>query len=124
MRNRVGATAWCVLESIACEAPPGREIVEADCTSRRLSTRLGLSKDSAARALGRLAEAGIVERTDHRDPRSGRFESSIYVIDFAAAGLVIEAVSSAPDTATSDSRLGTPSPSPAEQSDSQLSLLR
>ncbi len=62
MRTRVGATAWCVLESLAAAAPPGREIVEMDCTSRRLGARLGLSKDSAARALRRLTEAGIVER--------------------------------------------------------------
>ncbi len=124
MRTRVGATAWCVLESLAAAAPPGREIVEMDCTSRRLGARLGLSKDSAARALRRLTEAGIVERTDYRDPRSGRFDPSIYVIDFAAAGLAIEAVSSPPDTATSDFRLGPPTAVPADRSDSRLSLLR
>jgi DNA-binding transcriptional ArsR family regulator len=123
VRASVGATAWFVLEAVAFDAPTGREAVEMECTSRRLSEHLGMSKDSAARALRRLAAAGIVERTDYRDPRSGRFGSSIYVIDFGAAGLTVEAVSPLPDTATSDIAEGDPVLAPAEQSDSQLSLL-
>ncbi len=122
VRARVGATAWCVLESLASGAAAGVEVVEMKCTSRSLSAQIGKSKDSAARALRRLAEAGIVERTDYRDPRSGRFDPSIYVIDFAAAGLSIVAVSSPPDTA-SDTPTRPPTSARADESDSQLSLL-
>ena len=115
VRRAVGPIAWYVIEALGFSAPPGEAIVEMECSARRVSAQLGVSKDSAARALRRLAEVGIVERTDYRNPRSGRFEKSIYVVDLAAAGLLAVSVSSPPDDS--------PPSQPHERSDSQLSFL-
>lgn len=93
VRREIGPTAWFVLEALGAQAPASHSRVEMACSSRVLGERLDMSKDTVARALQRLAAVGIVERIDHRNDLSGRFESSAYVVDFAAAGLSIEAVS-------------------------------
>jgi DNA-binding transcriptional MocR family regulator len=92
VRRALGPAAWFVLEALADQAPAGQPQVEMACSSRALGERLGMSKDTVARAMRRLAAVGVVERIDHRNYLSGRFESSAYVVDFAAAGLSIEAV--------------------------------
>lgn len=93
VRRALGPTAWFVLEALATQAPTSEPRVEMACSSRVLGERLDMSKDTVARALRRLASVGIVKRIDHRNYLSGRFESSAYVVDFAVAGLSLEAVS-------------------------------
>jgi len=87
VRRALGPSAWFVLEELADLAQGCLPEVELACGSRDLSERLDMSKDTIARALRRLSAIGIVERFDHRNHLSGRFESSAYVVDFAAAGL-------------------------------------
>lgn len=79
-----------------------------------------MSKDSVARAFRSLTDAGIVERVDHRDERSGRFTSTTYLVDLAAAGISVVAVSqtAAPVSSATDHRDDHSSP-PGDQ----LSLL-
>jgi hypothetical protein len=48
-----------------------------------LAAGLGVSKDTAAAALRRLAALGLVRREDHRDTGRGVFARSVYVIDTA-----------------------------------------
>lgn len=93
VRGEVGPISWLVVEAIAAHAPPGRGVVEVRCSSRSLAEVVDVSKDSVARAFRSLTDAGIVERVDHRDERSGRFASTTYRVDLAAAGISVVAVS-------------------------------
>ncbi|WP_208027468.1 hypothetical protein [Rhabdothermincola sediminis] len=101
---QAGPISWLVLEAIAADAPPGRAVVEVRCSSRSLAGIVGVSKDSVARAFRCLIDAGIVERVDHREERSGRFSSTTYRVDLASAGLTVVTVShhAAPVATASD----------------------
>ena len=99
VRVAVGPAAWFVLEALAADAPPGCRMVRFRGGTRVVAGRVGWSKDAVARALRVLTEAGVVERVEHRDELSGRFDVAEYVVDLAAAGLAVtDAVS--PHTAT------------------------
>jgi len=93
VRAQVGPIGWLVLKAIAADAPPGRTVVEARCSSRSLAAIVGVSKDSVARALRCLIDVGTVERVDHREERSGRFSSTTYRVELASAGLTVVTVS-------------------------------
>jgi hypothetical protein len=59
----VGTTAWAVLADIALDAEADSEgRLVAATNVRRIAADLGISKDTAARALGRLVDAGLVVR--------------------------------------------------------------
>ena len=74
----VGTTAWAVLIDIVldAEADAHGNLVAAT-NVRRIAANLGVSKDTAARALGRLVDAGLVVRHCRRGA-SGEFVHSIY----------------------------------------------
>ena len=92
-----------MLEALATDAPPGCRIVRFRGGTRTVAGRVGRSKDAVARALRILADAGIVERVEHRDELSGRFDVAEYVVDLAAAGLAVtDAVSHHTATDTAD----------------------
>lgn len=120
MRGRVGPIGWLVVEAVAAYAPPGSGVVEVRCSSRSLAEVVGVSKDSVARAFRALTDAGIVERVDHRDERSGRFASTTYRVDLAAAGITVATVSqTAAPVSTATDQQRTDSRAPGDQ----LSLL-
>ena len=122
VRHAVGPTAGFVLEALALEAPVGPSLVEVACSSRTLGELLDLSKDTVARALRRLAATGIVERIDHRDTRSGRFEASLYRVDLAVAGLHVDSDAGRP-TASADTSARQPRRVQPDLPHAQLSLL-
>lgn len=81
LRRRLGPTGWVVLEDLLLDAEPdtgGRLVVVSNV--RRLAANLGLSKDTCARALGRLIDAGLVERMDGGRGAGGRFSRGCYVL--------------------------------------------
>jgi hypothetical protein len=123
VRQRVGPIAWFVLEALATQAPAGQARVELTCSSRAVGELLDLSKDTVARALRHLATAEIVERIDHRNSFTGRFESSAYLVDLAAAGLSVEAAMSRPWAASTDAGARPRPRVDADHSGDQLSLL-
>lgn len=90
VRAEVGPVAWFVLESLAGTASPRQRGLEVAAGTRQLAAAVSLSKDTVARTMRRLGDAGVVERVDHRDSLSGRFGSTVYVVDLAAAGLAVE----------------------------------
>ena len=84
LRRGVGLTAWIALEELLLDAAPQPfGSLSVQVSARVLAARLGVSKDTAAAALGRLALAGLVRREDHRDAARGVFARSVYVIDAA-----------------------------------------
>lgn len=88
LRRRLGPTAWTVLEELLIDATVGESIV-VETHVRRIAAELGISKDSAARALRRLIAQDLVTRRRGRDPGSGCFGRSVYVLHLEGIGGVV-----------------------------------
>ena len=81
VRRAVGPIAWAVLECLA----ESREEVAGETVShasvRGIADALGLAKDTVARALRRIADAGLVAYVASRS-EDGRFAASHYRLSF------------------------------------------
>jgi DNA-binding transcriptional ArsR family regulator len=88
-RASLEPTAWVVFEQLGLEADTFEDQIVVDQSARLIGEMLGRSKDSVARALRQLADAGLVERLDERNHNSGRFIGARYVVDLAAGGLLL-----------------------------------
>jgi DNA-binding transcriptional ArsR family regulator len=99
-RADLGPTAWAVLEDLALDGqsdPEGHLVAATNV--RRIAIHLGISKDTAARALARLADAGLVVRSPRRRSTNGAFVSSAYVLRLSP-GLGLTLTGSAPGPAS------------------------
>lgn len=92
-RRAVGSTAWAVLEDLVLDADVDeRGALVAHTNVRRLAAQVGVSKDTAARAVTRLALAGVVHRVVAERGTRGALPSSSYVLDLVGiAGLTFDA---------------------------------
>jgi hypothetical protein len=88
LRRQLGPAAWTVLEELVLDAA-GDESLMVETGVRRIAESVGISKDSAARAVRRLIAEGVVTRRDGRDPDSGCFGRSVYVLHADAISGVI-----------------------------------
>ena len=80
VRAVVGALAWSILEEAALAAArEDDQTLVAAVDARGLARSLGIGKDTAARGLAGLIDAGILRRTITREP-TGRFGRSRYVL--------------------------------------------
>lgn len=79
LRRDLGPTAWTVLEELLLDATDGEPVVVATHV-RRIAEGVGISKDTAGRALRRLIARGVVTRSSGRDPESGCFGRSVYLL--------------------------------------------
>ncbi|MFN8038895.1 MAG: helix-turn-helix domain-containing protein [Acidimicrobiales bacterium] len=87
-RQALDPTAWLVLEELVITGGEVRGSTVVVATSvRELAGRLGLSKDTVASALRRLASADVVRRQVDRDGGSGRFSHSRYLVELTHTGL-------------------------------------
>ena len=77
LRRQLGPSAWTVLEELLLEAVEPR-VVETHV--RQIAAGVGISKDSAARALRRLIAHGVITRRIGRDAATGSFGHSVYVL--------------------------------------------
>jgi DNA-binding transcriptional MocR family regulator len=80
LRRSVGLTAWAVLEELLLDAESTGSEFTTQASTRAIAQRLGISKDTAATALRRLASIGLVRRQDRRDAARGIFARSVYVV--------------------------------------------
>jgi DNA-binding transcriptional MocR family regulator len=96
LRRSVGLTAWAVLEELLLDAESTGTEFTTQASTRAIAQRLGISKDTAATALRRLASMGLVRRQDRRDAVRGIFARSVYVVAanrLDGVGVVAEPVS-------------------------------
>jgi DNA-binding transcriptional MocR family regulator len=96
LRRAVGLTAWAVLEELLLDAESTGSELTTQASTRAIAQRLGISKDTAATALRRLASLGLVRRQDRRDAARGIFARSVYVVvanRLEGVGVVTEPVS-------------------------------
>lgn len=95
LRRQLGPTAWTVLEELVLDAV---EPARVDCHVRQIAAGVGISKDTAARALRRLIALGVITRRSGRDAATGCFGRSVYVLHLD----VITGVGSATDRVAVD----------------------
>ncbi len=88
LRRRLGPTAWTVLEELLLDAAHGESMV-VETHVRRIAEGVGISKDTAALALRRLIAQRVVTRRSGRDPASGCFGRSVYVLHLERIGGVV-----------------------------------
>jgi len=80
IRRDLGPLAWIVLEELVLCADEGEDgELRSTLGVRELASALRISKDTAARAVGRLVEARLVRRITSRSA-AGRFASCHYVL--------------------------------------------
>jgi DNA-binding IclR family transcriptional regulator len=81
LRRTLGATAWMVFEELLLGASATSGGWQSAMSVRTLAARLGLAKDTVARALNRLRRAGLVTPIQSRTTTgvfaSGRYELAI-----------------------------------------------
>jgi DNA-binding transcriptional ArsR family regulator len=77
LRRRLGSTAWVVFEELLLSSTGDGDGCVASVSVRSLAARLGLSKDTVARALTRLRAAGLVSNCQSRK-ESGTFATGSY----------------------------------------------
>ena len=86
LRRTLGPTAWAVLADLRLDAEldDGGATVVAT-SARRVAAHLGIGKDTAARALGRLSAAGLLRRRPQGANAAGRFTCGAYELCLASA---------------------------------------
>ena len=82
LRRRLGPLAWVVLELAVSKSCDG----VASVSARSIAAALGVSKDTAARAVRRLTDAGLMQRLE-RHGDDGRFRAGRYRL-FVGADVV------------------------------------
>ncbi len=81
----VGTTAWAVLADIVLDAKADTHgNLVAATNVRRIAGDLGIGKDTAARALARLVDAGLVVRHCRRGT-GGQYDRSLYELRLDSA---------------------------------------
>ncbi len=84
LRRRLGPTAWVVFEELLAYSTGSGERCRACVSVRGLGRALGSNKDTVARALTRLAAAGLVEAVQTRSA-SGVYSTGSYRLTVPAS---------------------------------------
>ena len=79
LRRALGPTSWVVLEELLLRSHGTTGDCVACVSVRSLAASLGLAKDTAARAIRRLRDAGLVTVAQQRT-EAGIFDTGSYVI--------------------------------------------
>ena len=80
LRRELGPTAWVVFEQLLVRSTGPVVDCRAEVSVRLVAAELGLSKDTVARALGRLRRVGLVTPSQSRST-SGVFAGGCYEIN-------------------------------------------
>ena len=79
LRRALGPTSWVVLEELLLRSSGTADECVACVSVRSLAASLGLAKDTAARAIRRLRDSGLVAVAQPRTD-AGLFDTGTYVI--------------------------------------------
>ena len=79
LRRGLGPTAWVVLEEMLLASAPAPGGRLSQVSVRTIARSVGIATNTAARAIGRLREAGVVAPVQSRTP-SGVFDTGSYAI--------------------------------------------
>ena len=121
LRRYVGPTSWVVLEEMMQAATGPADLLVAEVSIRSLAASLGLAKDTAARAVRRLRDVGVIEVEQRRSER-GVFQAGVYRLIVPTSCLAVVA-STTQQSRTSSTKPLRRNPSTNPSSDSgQLSL--
>lgn len=89
LRRALGPSAWLVFEEMLLRSTTERGERIAHVSVRSMALALGVAKDTVARALSRLRDAGLVSPAQPKNER-GLFDAGSYVID-VPEGLALSA---------------------------------
>ena len=79
LQRSLGPTAWAVLADLALDvATDGAGTAVVAISARRVAAQFGIAKDTAAGALRRLTEVGILSRRPQETGPTGRFSPGTY----------------------------------------------
>lgn len=113
VRRRLGPTAWVVFEELLLASTGDDSACVSSVSARSLAERLGLSKDTVARALTRLRAAGLVSNCQSR-AESGTFATGTYRLTVPAFLAFDDDTPPAPSTELESGPLtGTPRRAPS-----------
>ena len=79
LRRALGPTSWVVLEELLLRSTGPADECVARVSVRSLAASLGLAKDTAARAIRRLRDSGLVTVAQQRTD-AGIFDTGTYAI--------------------------------------------
>lgn len=114
LRRRLDPAAWMVFEELLLASTGTGDGRVASVSIRALADRLGLAKDTVARALGRLRRAGLVTARQSRTD-AGVFATGSYLLSVPASITVTDHTPTASAPARSTRR-------PNTSRDQQLAL--
>jgi DNA-binding transcriptional MocR family regulator len=89
LRRALGPMPWVSLEALAARSRVIDGRLVADVSVRSLASELGVAKDTAARALGALRDAGLIVAAQGRGSR-GRFAGGCYAVVLPPGALAAE----------------------------------
>ena len=95
LRRALGPTSWVVLEELLLRSHGTTDECVACVSVRSLAASLGLAKDTAARAIRRLSDAGLVTVAQQRT-EAGIFDTGTYVITLPEGVTLIASTPAAP----------------------------
>ncbi len=103
LRRRLDPAAWVVLEELLLVSTGTGDTCTAAVSVRALAGRLGLSKDTIARALTRLRAAGLVTGYQLRADR-GVFAAGSYLLNVPSSTTITDATPAAPESSSHSRR--------------------
>ena len=115
LRRSLGPVAWAVLEDLATEAQLNEHVCVVETNVRRVAGNVGISKDTAARALRRLINAGLVTRAPSRRGERGEFATISYEIHLDRTAGITTAAPSSETTTIADAHILRETPTPARR---------
>lgn len=126
VRREVGPVGWCVLELLVALPPAdddNQAAVVVGASVRAIASRLGISKDTAQRAMSRLSAAGLLVQSQRRSD-IGQYAAGTYRLSIPSTVLAIADARRAAETPASShslvdcvsERVASLSTSPAERS--------
>jgi DNA-binding transcriptional ArsR family regulator len=116
LRRRLGPTAWAVLEEVLLASVGPADRCRSSVSVRALAARLGLAKDTVAKALGRLRRAGMITACQSRTT-TGMFAAGSYQLSVPNTIAIVS-----DDATRSSASITTSGRNVSRPTDTQLSL--